>query len=77
MLINLMNDHPASLVPAFDSKVVTAEKEILIFFNLLFYISQGGVRTVFRLLDSESEVTRLQALKLLGFFLSRSTHKRK
>jgi len=57
MLIQLMNDHPASLVPAFDSK--------------------GGVRTVFKLLDSESQVTRLQALKLLGFFLSRSTHKRK
>merc|ERR1719187_2192353 len=57
MLIQLMNDHPASLVPAFDSK--------------------GGVRTVFKLLDSESQATRLQALKLLGFFLSRSTHKRK
>merc|ERR1712029_1174614 len=57
MLIQLMNDHPASLVPAFDTK--------------------GGVRTVFKLLDSESQVTRLQALKLLGFFLSRSTHKRK
>merc|ERR1712013_223530 len=56
-LIQLMNDHPASLVPAFDSK--------------------GGVRTVFKLLDSESQATRLQALKLLGFFLSRSTHKRK
>ena len=42
--------------------------------NILF---QGGVRTVFKLLDSESQATRLQALKLLGFFLSRSTHKRK
>jgi hypothetical protein len=57
MLIQLMNDHPASLVPAFDSK--------------------GGVRTVFKLLDSESQTTRLQGLKLLGFFLARSTHKRK
>ncbi|XP_054265424.1 neurobeachin isoform X12 [Macrosteles quadrilineatus] len=36
-----------------------------------------GVRTVFKLLASESQLIRLQALKLLGFFLSRSTHKRK
>merc|ERR1712106_685950 len=40
-------------------------------------MGKGGVRTVFKLLDSESQATRLQALKLLGFFLSRSTHKRK
>jgi hypothetical protein len=39
--------------------------------------SKGGVRTIFKLLGSESELIRLQALKLLGFFLSRSTHKRK
>ncbi|KAL0879170.1 hypothetical protein ABMA27_002963, partial [Loxostege sticticalis] len=37
----------------------------------------GGVRTIFKLLSSESQLIRLQALKLLGFFLSRSTHKRK
>ncbi|XP_065209719.1 neurobeachin isoform X2 [Planococcus citri] len=36
-----------------------------------------GVRVVFKLLASESQLIRLQALKLLGFFLSRSTHKRK
>ncbi|XP_025413639.1 neurobeachin isoform X3 [Sipha flava] len=36
-----------------------------------------GVRCVFKLVASESQLIRLQALKLLGFFLSRSTHKRK
>ena len=40
-------------------------------------MSQGGVRTVFKMLGSESQTIRLQSLKLLGFFLSRSTHKRK
>ncbi|XP_043473814.1 neurobeachin isoform X6 [Leptopilina heterotoma] len=39
--------------------------------------SKHGVRTVFKLLAAESQLIRLQALKLLGFFLSRSTHKRK
>lgn len=34
-----------------------------------------GVRCVFKLVASESQLIRLQALKLLGFFLSRSTHK--
>lgn len=37
--------------------------------------SKHGVRTVFKLLAAESQLIRLQALKLLGFFLSRSTHK--
>ena len=37
--------------------------------------AKGGVRTVFKMLSSKSQVIRLQALKLLGFFLSRSTHK--
>ncbi len=37
--------------------------------------SKFGVRTVFKMLSSKSQVIRLQALKLLGFFLSRSTHK--
>ncbi|XP_050056822.1 neurobeachin isoform X5 [Aphis gossypii] len=36
-----------------------------------------GVRCVFKLVASENQLIRLQALKLLGFFLSRSTHKRK
>ncbi|XP_028036909.1 neurobeachin isoform X9 [Bombyx mandarina] len=39
--------------------------------------AKGGIRTIFKLLASESQLIRLQALKLLGFFLSRSTHKRK
>lgn len=34
-----------------------------------------GVRTVFKLLAAESQLIRLQALKLLGYFLARSTHK--
>jgi hypothetical protein len=55
MLISLISEHPASMVPAFDVK--------------------QGVRTIFKLLAAESLLIRLQALKLLGFFLSRSTHK--
>lgn len=55
MLMSLMCDHPATLVPAFDTK--------------------GGVKAVFKMLGSKSQTIRLQALKLLGFFLSRSTHK--
>ena len=55
LLIALMSEHPASMVPAFDSK--------------------NGVRTVFKLLGSETALIRLQALKLLGLFLARSTHK--
>uniref|UniRef100_A0A336M010 CSON009290 protein n=1 Tax=Culicoides sonorensis TaxID=179676 RepID=A0A336M010_CULSO len=39
--------------------------------------AKNGIRTVFKLLTSESHIIRLQSLKLLGFFLSRSTHKRK
>ncbi|CAN8032406.1 unnamed protein product, partial [Ixodes persulcatus] len=57
MLMNLMAEHPASMVPAFDCK--------------------NGVRAIFKLLGSTNESIRLQALKLLGYFLSRSTHKRK
>ena len=36
---------------------------------------KGGVKTVFKMMSSQSQLIRLQALKLLGFFLSRSTHK--
>lgn len=43
--------------------------------EMLCLFFQGGVRTIFKLLSSESQLIRLQALKLLGFFLSRSTHK--
>lgn len=39
-----------------------------------FDIKQG-VRSIFKLMAAESQLIRLQALKLLGFFLSRSTHK--
>ncbi|KAG7203660.1 hypothetical protein KM043_013693 [Ampulex compressa] len=39
--------------------------------------AKQGVRTIFKLLAAENQLIRLQALKLLGFFLSRSTHKRK
>lgn len=34
-----------------------------------------GMRSIFKLLAAESQLIRLQALKLMGFFLSRSTHK--
>lgn len=37
--------------------------------------AKNGVRTVFKLLGAETQLIRLQALKLLGFFLCRSTHK--
>ncbi|XP_028967428.1 neurobeachin [Galendromus occidentalis] len=57
MMIGLMAEQPATMVPAFDCR--------------------AGVRAVFKLLGSPSETVRLQALKLLAFFLSRSTHKRK
>lgn len=34
-----------------------------------------GIKTVYKLLASANEVIRIQAMKLLGFFLMRSTHK--
>jgi hypothetical protein len=52
-----MNEHPPSMIPAFDAKV--------------------GARTVLKLLTSDNETIRLQSLKLLGFFLQKSTYKRK
>lgn len=36
-----------------------------------------GVQTIFKLLNSGNEEIRIQSLKLLGYFLSRSTQKRK
>ncbi|KAK7469905.1 hypothetical protein BaRGS_00036068 [Batillaria attramentaria] len=57
LLVELMAQHPASMVPAFDKK--------------------NGVSTVFKLLASQSEDIRLLALRLLGFFLMRSTYRRK
>ncbi|XP_021348367.1 neurobeachin-like isoform X1 [Mizuhopecten yessoensis] len=38
---------------------------------------KNGIRTVFKLLASNSEPLQIQSLKLLGFFLMRATHKRK
>ena len=55
LLVELMAQHPASMVPAFDRK--------------------SGVSTVFKLLASQKEDIRLLALRLLGFFLMRSTYK--
>ncbi|XP_052674845.1 neurobeachin-like isoform X3 [Crassostrea angulata] len=55
--VELMAEHPMSMVPSFDKK--------------------GGIRTVFKLLASPSEELRIQSLKLLGYWLMRSTHKRK
>lgn len=57
LLMSLLAEFPAAMVPAFDAK--------------------QGIRAVFKLLGSTSQATRLMALKILGFFLARSTHKRK
>ena len=39
--------------------------------------AKHGIKTIFKLLESENEQIRIQALKLLGYFLSRSVLKRK
>ena len=57
LLMALLAEFPAAMVPAFDTK--------------------QGVRSVFKLIASSSQTTRLMSLKILGFFLARSTHKRK
>ncbi len=57
LVVTLMNEHPPSMIPAFDAKL--------------------GIRTVLKLLASDNETIRLQTLKLLGFFLQKSTSKRK
>ncbi len=57
LVVTLMNEHPPSMIPAFDHK--------------------QGIRTIMKLLDSDNETIRLQTLKLLGFFLQKSTLKRK
>ena len=57
LLMALLAEFPAAMVPAFDAK--------------------HGVRAVFKLVTSANQNTRLMALKILGFFLARSTHKRK
>ncbi|XP_052226575.1 neurobeachin-like isoform X2 [Dreissena polymorpha] len=57
LLVSLMAEHPASMVPAFDSKL--------------------GIRTVFKLLASPTEAIRIKTLKLFGYWLMRSTPRRK
>ncbi|GFU03376.1 neurobeachin [Nephila pilipes] len=103
MLMSLMSEHPASMVPAFDikngiSNALNSRTNLhlsvpLQHFEFLSPLDQHfpnwgseavspklekeAYMTVFKLLASTNEVIRLQALKLLGYFLSRSTHKRK
>ena len=55
MVVNLMAEHPPSMVPAFDRKT--------------------GVRTVYKLMASSKPEIRILAMKLLGYYLMRSTHK--
>uniref|UniRef100_A0A4W4FTK9 Neurobeachin n=1 Tax=Electrophorus electricus TaxID=8005 RepID=A0A4W4FTK9_ELEEL len=57
LLVALMSEHPASMVPAFDQR--------------------NGIRVVYKLLASKSESIRVQALKVLGYFLKHLGHKRK
>uniref|UniRef100_A0A8C4X293 Neurobeachin n=1 Tax=Eptatretus burgeri TaxID=7764 RepID=A0A8C4X293_EPTBU len=57
LLVALMSEHPASMIPAFDQR--------------------GGIRVVYKLLASKSESIRVQALKVLGYFLKHLAHKRK
>ncbi len=66
-----MSEHPKVMVPTFDHRQGLRYLLTLNFLNEKFSFS----RTVFKLLASSSETTRLQALKLLGFFLQRSTLK--
>ncbi|GBM24398.1 Neurobeachin [Araneus ventricosus] len=107
MLMSLMSEHPASMVPAFDIKNGISndlDSRTIPEFNqhlsapLQHFefpipldqqfpnwdteavpqkLEKELYMTVFKLLASTNEVIRLQALKLLGYFLSRSTHKRK
>ncbi|GIY42985.1 hypothetical protein CDAR_461831 [Caerostris darwini] len=107
MLMSLMSEHPASMVPAFDIKngiSNTLNTRAIPDFNphladplqhfeflspsdqhfpnwgteaVSQKLEKETYMTVFKLLASTNEVIRLQALKLLGYFLSRSTHKRK
>lgn len=55
MMICLMNEDPASMIPGFDRK--------------------QGIPTIYKLLGSPNELIRLPALKLLGYYLCRSTAK--
>uniref|UniRef100_A0A8C7L9W1 Neurobeachin n=1 Tax=Oncorhynchus kisutch TaxID=8019 RepID=A0A8C7L9W1_ONCKI len=57
LLVALMSEHPASMIPAFDQR--------------------NGIRVICKLLASNSENIRVQALKVLGYFLKHLGHKRK
>uniref|UniRef100_A0A4W3K3D0 Neurobeachin n=1 Tax=Callorhinchus milii TaxID=7868 RepID=A0A4W3K3D0_CALMI len=57
LLVALMSEHPASMIPAFDQR--------------------NGIRVIYKLLASKSESIRVQALKVLGYFLKHLGHKRK
>ncbi|XP_028822105.1 LOW QUALITY PROTEIN: neurobeachin-like, partial [Denticeps clupeoides] len=57
LLVALMSEHPASMIPAFDQR--------------------NGIRVIYKLLASKSEGIRVQALKVLGYFLKHLGHKRK
>jgi hypothetical protein len=74
MTVNLMSENPKTMVPAFDRRQgIRYDKDDYLILYQRFDLFVG--RTVFKLLASSSETTRLQALKLLGFFLQRSTLK--
>ncbi|XP_028976570.2 neurobeachin a isoform X9 [Esox lucius] len=55
LLVALMSEHPASMIPAFDQR--------------------NGIRVICKLLSSKSESIRVQALKVLGYFLKHLGHK--
>ncbi|XP_051535523.1 neurobeachin-like isoform X1 [Myxocyprinus asiaticus] len=57
LLVALMSEHPASMIPAFDQR--------------------NGIRVVYKLLASKSESIRVQAQKVLAYFLKHLGHKRK
>uniref|UniRef100_A0A671NRY6 Neurobeachin n=1 Tax=Sinocyclocheilus anshuiensis TaxID=1608454 RepID=A0A671NRY6_9TELE len=57
LLVALMSEHPASMIPAFDQR--------------------NGIWVVYKLLASKSESIRVQALKVLAYFLKHLGHKRK
>ncbi|XP_077064158.1 neurobeachin isoform X5 [Siphateles boraxobius] len=57
LLVALISEHPASMIPAFDQR--------------------NGIRVVYKLMASKSESIRVQALKVLAYFLKHLGHKRK
>lgn len=75
MAVNLLSEHAVTMVPAFDRRQGLRYFSIFSEFSGIQWRRLSLSRTVFKLLASASETTRLQALKLLGFFLERSTLK--